>query len=258
MKRRKTQRRRGGGEQERIILDTQLKNWLITLFNSHRAIENIVIPYKHSLFFHVKIFFDKDNNINELDLEISTNNSDRVFLHKSGCHLGVKLNTPQEKKQPWGAYVHPTVIEKGIYVPADYSFSLTCTPYQGTKYTNFLFLAFFYILKLHANITQHRDYIIAADDAAYSNGKALTDIIVEKVITSKMRLPQILQTPVLYYERFGFIYPEKKEFFTNLMNTGEAFIMERGDKSGISRYYIDLSTISIQNIVNAAHQLTTR
>ena len=258
MKRRKTQRRRGGGKREIDILEKELKSWLMRVFASHRPTENLIVPYKASLFFHVKLQFEKDV-FRGIDIEISPNSSDRVFLHNDGCHLGVHVNSPKERLMPWGEYVHPEVMEKGINIQADFNFALTCTPYQGSKYTNFLFMAFFYILKLHASFMKRPDYIIAADDASYSNGRMLTDVIVEKVVASKMRLSQIMKTPVLYYERFGFTYPEKKEFFTNLINTGDGFITNRGQKEKyITRYYLDLSTISAQTILNNAYNLTTR
>jgi hypothetical protein len=218
------------------------------------------------LFLHIRILMQRDQ-IAEMELEIGPNQEPGIFLAKAACWLGIQGNSEEEKKKPWGDWVHPSVQKKGLLIDANYrmmrpafNFSLTCTPFPGARFTNFLFLLFFYIAKLHANHLGIEDYVIAADDTAKVGDKSVTEYAVEKVLAKKMTLPEIMRTPLLYYERFGFIYPEKEEFFSNLLQTGEAFVTNgpTGRPDEISRYLLDLKTVSVKEILEKARTLEVR
>ncbi len=270
-KNRRSHKQKGRGRTEFQLL-TKLKPELLKAFRNHKEelnslhkkTEDIILPFYPSLFLHVGLLFE-ENAIQEIDIEITPKPKEGIFRHRE-CWLGSTHNSAEEREMPWGEYVHPTVLAKGINIKGDYNFALTCTPYQGSKFTNVMFLVYFYILKLHAEFLGIDDYVIAADDQAKVGDKFVMHYAIEKVKRENMTLEQIMRTPLLYYERFGFYYPEKKEFFSNLLNTGEAYIdfyLSDGSKDEdkdmwLTRYYLELKTLPVEKIYNMMDTLTVK
>ena len=237
--------KKGGSAKEVALLET-LKPWLLGIFASHRPSEYIAVEFaEEKLYLHLRVQFNGPD-LSDMDIAVSKLDKPPRQIERE-CWLGVHRNNPQERLKPWGEYAQSEIAGKGINVVADFNFAMSCVAYQGKRYTNFLFLVFFYVLKLHAQQKGRADYVIAADDASVSNGVSLQEVAVKKVLDSKMSLNAIMKTPLMYYERFGFVYPEKKEFFEKLLRTGT---ME-----DLTRYYLDLKTLSLSEILKVAEEL---
>jgi len=236
--------KKGGSANEVALLET-LKPWLLRIFASHRPSEYIAVPFTNGLFLHLRVQF-KGAALSDMDIAVSKRPEPPRDIERD-CWLGVHRNTLAQSVKPWGDYAQREIAGKGINVVADFNFAMSCVAYQGKRFTNFLFVVFFYVLKLHAQETGRTDYVIAADDASVSNGVPLQEVAVKKVLDSKMSLGAIMKTPLMYYERFGFVYPEKKEFFEKLLTTGT---ME-----DLTRYYLDLKTLSLSEILKVAEEL---
>ena len=236
--------KKGGSAKEVALLET-LKPLLLRIFASNPPSEYIAVPFANGLFLHLLIHF---NGPDLSDMEIAVSKLDKPPQRiERECWLGVHRNTPAERLKPWGDYAQREIAGKGINVVADFNFAMSCVAYQGKRYTNFLFIVFFYVLKLHAQNKGRADYVIAADDASVSNGVSLQEVAVKKVLKSKMSLDAIMKTPLMYYERFGFVYPEKKEFFEKLLRTGTM--------DELTRYYLDLKTLPLSEILKVAEEL---
>jgi hypothetical protein len=281
LKRRKTLKKRGGGSNE-VDLLKRLKPKLLAVFENHKNIEDylhkktevITVPYYPSFFLHIHLKFE-EKYIKEIEIEISQVSNPKYIsrghpkyrsrdLGLKGCWLGSERYAPEDKEMPWGEYVHPTVVAKGITIKGDYNFSLTCESYQGSKFTNVMFIIYFYILKLHSNYIGVDDYIITADDTAKVGDKFVYEYAIEKVQASGMTLDEIMRTPLMYYERFGFYYPEKEEYFSNLLKTGRAYIDFYNSKGEVSeddmltRYYLELKNVPIQKLYDMAQALAVK
>ena len=271
---RKNKKRIGGSKTEETILK-KLQSRLEILFKEHKPIEVIQLPFlSNSRVFYLSIVIEYNKNIikgftilitnNKIDPELlvqfgNDEISDELADSKQkSCYLASELHKNRDK--PWGNYVNSE--QKGIKIKGDYGFSLGCSSFQGTGLTKFLFIIYFFILKIQAHLLKRDDYIITDFDTAMmydpvtKSRKSITNYVVERLQINNINT--IMETPLLYYERYGFIYPEKREFFSNLLKYKEAFVLNAETKSSIYIYYIDLATKSFEQLFDEAKTLKFR
>jgi len=137
-------------------------------------------------------------------------------------------------------YAH--TVAKGYAISADYGFSLACPIYPRQHYPELLFATLFYLLKLHAEYYRHTDYTLADSDDARVGGVAFKYL---RLDPSKA-YTELMDTPILYYERFGFTYPEKEEWVRNFITHGHAYVEEYGRQAEILMFYLHLKDVSMR------------
>ncbi len=251
-------RKRGGSQEDLNWLKTVFKPRILEMFAKAHKKNTVVLLFKH-LFMVAELDFNKDGSIEEMAFFIKKDPYERP-AKQNACYLGVSTRI---EPKGWSEYNLPTVEAKQIYPfshNSDLGFGLDCTHYAGSNLTYILFCCWFYTLKLHAQYIGRHDYIITDYDianvskSAYNNTSPTfyKDIILQRMSNKTIDdLDDIMKDPKynLYYERFGFIYPEKREYFENYLRTGKGFVQEVDDHPmAIHRFYLDLSTMTMEDI----------
>ncbi len=251
-------RKRGGSQEDLNWLQTILKPRILELFASTRKRNTLIIPFRH-LFMILEMDFNLDRSIHEMVFAIKRDPYERP-VKSNACIL-----TVAERKEPmgWSEYNRPTVVAKQLWPfnkESDLGFGLECTHYGGSNLTYILFCCWFYTLKLHAQYVGRPDYIITDYDIANPSGKAYGEeghMLYKNIVLRRLNgksvneMNNLMKDPKykLYYERFGFTYPEKREYFDTYLRTGEGVLQEANNHPmSINRFYLDLSTISIHDI----------
>ena len=228
-----------------------LRPVLWSTFARHRPVERLVSPFVDPNFVvKIKLLFASTNEIQEMDLEISSDPDARV-VNRQGCWLGAARHYGKERLQPWGPVAHRYASEKGYAIASDYGFSLSCPHYPGRRFTDFLFALFFFVLKMHSAYFHIPDAVITDSDQAMIGRQFIKYL---KLDPSKA-FHELMNSPILYYERFGFIYPEKEEWVRNYVTLGRAFVTHRGEEEEILEFYLDLGHLSMRFIYSLAENV---
>jgi hypothetical protein len=145
---------------------------------------------------------------------------------------GIKVYVPSSECE-----AHTTVFKnKEFDMYIDFFFALKCREYAGSGVPTLVV----YLLLLAMKSVQKDATVAGTDSAEYSKDKSINEHFLSTF--RPKNLQEALKTKVFYYERYGFIYPEKEAFFKKYFETGKY------PKNVPVYFYIDLSKVTKESL----------
>lgn len=165
------------------------------------------------------------------------------------CYISFKKS--DNFYRPLGDYTYNELKKANAKITGHYRFGLQCVSLQGKGYTRLLINLMFYLLKIKAESLKRKDYIIADHDMAMVNDdpdKLISRYNIEKFIHEPIE--KLMERNLLYYERYGFVYPTKYLFLYYLKknrNMPVPKMAPKGENPHDLRYFPDSYSLNLKN-----------